>query len=295
MQLYTKQFNAMGGPCEISIWAAYYPEQLFALAINEAQRLEKKYSIYLDTSIISQINRSSDRFFSIDEETMALFNYAHTCYEQSDGLFDVTSGVLKTVWDFKCNVIPKQSEIEQCLSFVGFNKLTFNGSAIHKPEGMQIDFGGIVKEYAADCIANILLIQAGADLSALVNMAGDVFITNPQPDNQHWQVAITHPQTKEAIALLPVMRGAVTTSGDYERFIEINNERFSHLLNPKTGWPIKSPWASVSVVATKAIIAGSASSIAMLYGEFGKNWLDELELPYLMVDQSFNCIVNKQE
>jgi len=283
----------MGGPCEISIWSLSEPIELFTIAVKEANRLENKYSRYLDSSILSQINRSSNRFFSIDEETTALFAYARTCYEQSDGLFDITSGVLRQIWDYKSNRLPDQSQIESCLRNVGFDMLMFSERGVCKPKGVQIDFGGIVKEYAADCIASLLMKYAGDDVSALINLAGDVYVTNPQPDNQSWQVAITHPQTKDAIALLPVMRGGVTTSGDYERFVEINGERYSHLLNPKTGWPIKSPWASVSVVAPQAVIAGSASSIAMLYGESGKNWLDELELPYLVVDQSFNCIVNK--
>lgn len=285
----------MGGPCEISIWSAHEPKNLFDLVIKEAQRLENKYSRYLDDSVLTQINRSDDRFFGIDEETKALFGYAKTCYELSDGLFDITSGVLKEIWDFKTNRLPSKAQIENCLSKVGFEKLIIDDRGICKPKGMQIDFGGIVKEYAADCMANLLLKQAGSDVSALINMAGDVYVTNPQPDNQYWQVAITHPLTKNAIALLPVMRGGVTTSGDYERFIEINGERYSHLLNPKTGWPIRSTWASVSVVGPNAVVAGSASTIAMLQGNNGRNWLDELELPYLLVNQAFNCIVNKQE
>ena len=285
----------MGGPCEISIWSIHEPIELFNVTINEARRLENKYSRFLDSSVLSQINRSSDRFFGIDEETKALFGYAKTCYEQSDGLFDITSGVLKEVWNFQSNRVPNLAQLHKCLDNVGFDMLMLDNRGICKPKGVQIDFGGIVKEYAADCIANLLLKHAGSDVSALINMAGDVYVTNPQPDNQFWQVAVTHPLTKNAIALLPVMRGGVATSGDYERFIEIDGKRYSHLLDPRTGWPISSAWASVTVVAPNAVVAGSASTIAMLQGDNGKNWLNELELPYLMVDQAFNCIVNKQE
>ena len=285
----------MGGPCEISIWSVHEPTALFNIAIKEAWRLENKYSRYLDSSVLAQINRSHDRFFGIDEETKALLGYAKTCYELSGGLFDITSGVLKEVWDFKHSRLPNKAQIKKCLSNLGFEKLEIDNRGICKPKGVQIDFGGIVKEYAADCMANLLLKHAGSDVSALINMAGDVYVTNPQPDNQYWQVAITHPLTKNAIAWLPVMRGGVTTSGDYERFIEIDGERYSHLLDPRTGWPIRSTWASVTVVGPNAVVAGSASTIAMLQGNNGKNWLDELELPYLMVDQAFNCIVNKQE
>jgi len=149
---------------------------------------------------------------------------------------------------------------------------------------MQIDFGGIGKEYAADRAAGVLL-EAGA-AHGLVNLGGDVRVLGPAPDGTPWRIAIQHPRGAPGtpVARMDVEAGALATSGDYERYFEVGGRRYSHLLDPLTGWPVDT-WQSVSVVAPLAVAAGACASIAMLLpvGD-ALGFLDAQGLRYLAID-----------
>ncbi len=146
----------------------------------------------------------------------------------------------------------------------------------------RVSFGGIVKEYAADRVASLLQ-QAGRP-QALVNLGGDIRVVGPRADGRAWQIGIRHPRRPGAILrTIPLASGALSTSGDYERCIEVDGVRYGHVLDPRTGWPVRF-MASASVVAPLCVLAGSASTIAMLKAEEGPAWLAELGLPALWVD-----------
>jgi thiamine biosynthesis lipoprotein len=127
---------------------------------------------------------------------------------------------------------------------------------------MEIDFGGVGKEYAADRMATICAehgIRHG-----LVNLGGDLRAIGPQHDGTAWRVGIRHPRRGgAALAGFDLATGALATSGDYERFIDVGGRRFSHILNPRTGMPA-AHWQSISVVAPLCVVAGSCATIAML-------------------------------
>lgn len=147
---------------------------------------------------------------------------------------------------------------------------------------MELDFGGIVKEYAVDR-AVTLCREAGVE-SGIINLGGDIKVIGPRPDKRTWQVGISHPRQKGAfLDTLALQNGAVATSGDYERCIVVNGVRYGHIFNPKTGWPVRH-LATVTVVADFCVIAGSAATIAMLKEEQGSAWLEELGLPHLWVE-----------
>jgi thiamine biosynthesis lipoprotein len=148
--------------------------------------------------------------------------------------------------------------------------------------GMEIDFGGIVKEYAVDRAA--ALCQSAGVRHGVINLGGDIKVIGPRADGSPWRIGIRHPRHKEAIMQTILLReGALASSGDYERCILVNGVRYGHVLNPKTGWPVRH-LAAVSVIADFCVIAGSASTIAMLKEENGPAWLDSLGLPYLWAD-----------
>ena len=127
---------------------------------------------------------------------------------------------------------------------------------------MELDFGGVVKEYAADAAA-VVARRAGIR-HGLVNLGGDICIVGPQANGEPWPIGIVHPErTDSAIAMLSLNRGALTTSGRYERFVEIEGRRYSHLIDPRNGWPVEG-LLSVTVVAEQTIVAGSIASIAAL-------------------------------
>lgn len=280
----------MGSPCHLTIYAQHASEAEAArmAAMKEVNRIEARYSRYDPESLLSRLNREAHQAegFLADSEMLGLLDYAKTCFIQSDGLFDITSGVLRNAWTFqKGQGIPDQKSIDRLLTSIGFEKILIEESRVFfsKPR-MEIDLGGIAKEYAADCAASILKSMGVGH--GVINLGGDLRIIGPHPDGKPWEIGIHHPRLHETVmATLDLADGAVTTSGDYERAIIIEGKRYSHLLDPRTGWPVQG-LQSVSVVAPIALIAGSASTIGMLKGFTGPSWLKELGLPSIWVDET---------
>jgi thiamine biosynthesis lipoprotein len=255
-----------------------------ARAMEEVARIEVKYSRYRPESLLSQINANAGGdFIGIDAETEGLLDYADACFRQSGGVFDPTSGVLRRAWNFETQRTPSEEELAQVLPLVGWKGVERRrgGVRLARP-GMQLDFGGFGKEYAVDRAA-LALREAGI-ASAIVNLAGDVCVLGPHPDGKPWQVGIRHPRRKhDFVATVPVSSGALATSGDYERFMEVDGVRHCHVLDPRTGRSARG-FQSVSVLAPTCLVAGSATTIAMLKGrEAGLAWLQSLGLPYLCV------------
>ncbi len=299
-QLRRYPFKAMGCPCELHIQLNSYPnsypnsriesQKCAALIIDEAKRLEKKYSRYRQDSITHNINKQAGKpeGLSIDKETSALLDFAETCFQQSGGLFDISSGVLRKVWDFQSELIPTQAQIDEILPLVGWRKIQRTQEKLTIPvKGMQVDFGGLVKEYCADrmvTIARSLGVHHG-----LIDLGGDIRIIGPQFDGSPWKVGIKDPNNPAtAVAEIALEQGALASSGNYERCITHKGQRYSHILNPKTGWPVTG-LTSVSVVAEQCVIAGSACTIAMLMDEKKAiSWLQQLGLPYLTIDAALN-------
>lgn len=296
MEKHRFPFRAMGSPCKFQLYTETraLAENAYKQAHAEVMRLEKKYSRYRQDSIISAINKSagSAQGVKVDNETALLLDYAHTVYKQSEGLFDITSGVLRRAWDFRSNQIPSQDKIDENLALVGWDQVEWKRPHLFlKKKGMELDFGGYVKEYAVDAAASSL-INNGCT-SGLVDLGGDIKVLGAHPDGTPWKVGIQHPRDPEkAIAETILAQGAIASSGDYERFMVIDGKRYTHILNPKTGWPIES-FCAVSVIASECLIAGSCSTIAMLKGEeVGKQWLEDLQLPYLCVDSQLQVLGN---
>jgi thiamine biosynthesis lipoprotein len=282
----------MASRCEVRVFA---PDGATArrwsdAAIDEVRRIEAKYSRYRDDSVTSAINRSAGgAAVVVDDETAALLTFASELHAASDGAFDLTSGVLRRAWDFKAARLPEPGEVAALLPLVGWPQVEWDGRALRLPrEGMEIDFGGIGKEYAADR-AGACLEQLGAR-HGLVNLGGDVRILGPQPDGGAWTVGVQDPRGEAgvAVAALPVPAGAMATSGDYERFFECDGRRYCHLLDPRSGWPVHH-WRSVSVVAPLCVLAGACATIAMLKPvDAGVAFLREQGLRYLAIDADGN-------
>lgn len=289
LQLQTHRFKAMGSPCELKFYASPgTAEALQSRACQRLQQLEDKYTRYRDTSITSTINRHAGEGEpqKLDDETLGLLHYADTLFQQSNGLFDITSGILRRAWNFRSGTLPSDDQIARLLPLVGWHQVIWEPPFFQLPfAGMEIDFGGFVKEYAADQLA-ALLRNEGIE-HGLVNLGGDIVVIGPHPDGSPWTVGIQHPRLADTpIARLSVSQGAVTTSGDYERYMLIDGVRYSHLLNPRTGWPVQPAFSSVTVLAGQCLIAGSFSSLAMLKSESEPRWLENTGVHYLLVDQN---------
>jgi thiamine biosynthesis lipoprotein len=288
LTLYRYPFAAMGSRCEIRLHApSEEPAAACArAAIADVLRLESKYSRYRDDSVTAAINRvaAAGGAVDVDAETATLLDYAATCFEQSDGLFDLTSGILREAWSAERRELPDTEALQRLLARVGWSKVRWQRPRIaFGVSGMEIDFGGVVKEYAADRAAT-LCAEAGFR-HGLVDLGGDIKIVGPHPDGTPWVVGIQHPRNPEAVmATLDLFHGAIATSGDYERFVEIDGRRYSHILSPRTGLPVHR-LAGVSVAAPECVVAGSATSIAMLMEDRGPEWLDQVGLPTVWMDQ----------
>jgi thiamine biosynthesis lipoprotein len=282
----------MASPCEVML--PYIDsnkddvQRVAQAAEEEVRRIETKYSRFRPDSILSKINSSDGQKTTIDAETHYLLNYASVAFELSDGLFDITAGVLSKLWDFRNGIIPSPETIRTNLAYVGFQHIRFNSNSIILPAGMSLDFGGIGKEYAVDCAAAIC--KSAGITHGIIDLGGDLHVIGPQPDNRPWKVGVRNPRAPEnAIAELAITQGGLSTSGDYERYFEHSGKRYCHLLLPKTGMPV-SYWASVSVVAPSCLLAGTLSTIAMLKQSDARMWLDEQEIQYLGIHPDLTII-----
>lgn len=289
MEYGQRGFRAMGSPCELRVYArnSEEVERVLDLAAAEIERLERKYTRYRDDSETSRLNRSagSSEGVRVDDETAALLDYARVAYEQSDGLFDITSGVLRRAWRFDRRALPDPEDVDRLLPLIGWQRVRWQPPMLTLPQaGMELDFGGVVKEYAVDTV--VALCRAEGVAHGLVDLGGDIGVIGPHPDDSPWRVGIRDPwQGERAAAMLPMTDGGLATSGDYERCIEIDGIRYGHILDPRSGWPVQS-LISVSVQAPRCIVAGTAATIAMLRGrEEGPRWLAGLGLPYLTIDR----------
>ncbi len=279
----------MASDCEVRIAGVHrvQADEWAQRAIAEVLRIEAKFSRYLPTSIVSRINSSAGdaRGVEVDEETAQLLNFAHQLFMQSDGLFDITSGVLRRAWDFKAARMPEQSELDALLPKVGWHITRWADNRLTLPlPGMEIDFGGFGKEYAADRAAAVL-VSAGAR-HGLVNLGGDIHVIGPQPDGNPWSIGIRDPRASEpeqTIASIALARGGLATSGDYERFFVRDGKRYCHLLDPNTGWPV-THWQSMSIVAPICVAAGAVSTIAMLKQADAAEFLTGQQVAYLAID-----------
>ena len=224
----------------------------------------------------------------------------------SDGLFDITTGVLRQIWKFnRTNAeqtnLPTVGQIDRYLPLINWQKIRLEqvqdpGQLTLPLSGMEIDFGGRVKEYAVD--AAVAIAKKNGLSHGLVDLGGDVAVIGAHPDGQPWKIGIRRPNTSaksqqvktssgnsSMSATILATHGAVASSGDYERFLLINGQKYSHILNPKTGWPVQG-FAGVSVWAEQCVVAGTVATIAMLKGiEQGLQWLNSTELPYIAIDQ----------
>ena len=276
----------MGSRCDIRVVAddGEAARLIAAPAIAEVRRIESKYTRYRSDSIISRINAAAGlSVVECDDETAALLAYADRLHAASGGLFDITSGVLRKVWNFRNGGLPRSGALNELLPLVGWNKVVRGNARVFLPmRGMELDFGGFGKEYAVDQAATVLA-NMGVE-HGYVNLGGDMRFLGPRADGAAWSIGIQDPRAMaNTVASLPISRGALATSGDYERFIEVKGRRYCHVLDPRTGMPV-SYWRSVSVVAPLALTAGSCTTIAMLMEEDGRDFLDRCGMGYLAID-----------
>ncbi len=276
--LWVGRFEAMGCGGEILLDtqdAALGARQL-EIAVREANRIEQKYSRYRAGTLIQRINTSAGLAVEVDEETAALLDYADQCFTLSDGLFDITTGVLRRVWHFNGGAAkPSPDAVAAARALIGWDKVSWKRPWIRLPAGFEIDFGGIGKEYAVDRI--LALLRARAPISTLVNLGGDIAAAG----DRRWTVGIESVDPAAGLAgALRLRQGALATSGTTKRFTTVNGELLGHILNPKTGWPVRQAPRSLTVAAATCTEAGFWSTLGMLHGAEAESFLGKQSLEF---------------
>jgi thiamine biosynthesis lipoprotein len=286
----------MGGPARLVIEhpAAHTASARTACqAVEELLHdLEARYSRYRENSLISQINRlaGTGALTPVDEETLALLKFCERLWEQSHGLFDPTAGILRQVWDFSGGQQGDVSELPDLLAKVDWSKVLQSEQGVGlRDVGMELDLGGIVKEYGADKAAQSL--RDHGFNHALIELAGDVVAVGSKTSGAPWHVGISDPEApSRTMVTIELTNCALATSGSYQRFIEINGRRYSHFLDPRSGWPVEGA-ASVSVISDSCLTAGAVATVACLHsGTDATAWLDRAGLPWLSIGQAGQCL-----
>jgi thiamine biosynthesis lipoprotein len=272
------RFTAMAGPCEVLVDSSDRSEAkaLLAIAEREARRIERKFSRYRPNNLIDLINHAGGRPVEVDEETALLIDYAVTCYEMSDGMFDITSGVLRRVWRFDgSDRVPAESAVQDVLRHVGWHRVTWAKPALSMPEGMEIDLGGLGKEYAVDRAA--ALIATRTRRAFVVNFGGDLYASGCRYGDRPWGVGVDDPARtgESAVYRIDLSRGGLATSGDARRFVLWRGKRLGHILDPKTGWPVEGAPRAVTVLGRTCLEAGTLSTLAYLKGPRAEEFLQQ--------------------
>jgi FAD:protein FMN transferase len=282
---YAASFSAMASCCEVLVHTSNreHALELGNVIAREAWRVEQKYSRYRDDSVLAWIHRSRGHEISVDTETASLLDFAAHCYELSDGRFDITSGVLRRAWRFDgSDRVPDKATVERLLPLIGFDKLRWKSPKLLLPLDMELDFGGIGKEYAVDRAYDLAVAHRSDPF--LINFGGDLRSNRPPPHTP-WQVGIERPDTeREAALVLTLERGALATSGDSRRFLLKGSIRYSHILDPHSGWPVPNAPRSVTVAASSCTEAGLLATLAMLRGAEARNFLEAQQVQHWILE-----------
>ena len=273
--LLAARFTAMASPCEVLLSSAEHGAAvaLGTIVAAEALRIEKKFSRYRDDSVTAWIHQHRGTTLEVDEETASLIDFARQCYDLSEGLFDITSGVLRRAWKFDgSDRVPEPKLVESLLPLVGFDKVRWQSPHLLLPAGMELDFGGIGKEYAVDRVYELLAARDPAPF--LINFGGDLRANRPPPHGP-WQVGIERPDAVREATLLLDRHGALATSGDSRRYLLKGGIRYGHILDPRTGWPVPGSPRSVTVAASSCTEAGVLATLALLHGAQAEQYLED--------------------
>jgi len=279
-------FSAMASPCEVLVrnLDQKFCHVIAKKALYETKRIESKFSRYVKDNLVYQMNRSNGKPINIDLECFNLLEYARNLFELSEGLFDITSGVLREIWNFTPNSKPPSNDdVNNILQRIGFGLILYDKTCFNMPKGMQIDFGGIGKEYAVDQVSRIIWEECKTqNASYLVNFGGDLSAVKFKKNDPEWNVGLESPNNFDQTAsVIKIAHGSVATSGNSKRFIEYQGKRYGHLLNPKTGYPVDGAPNSITVFADSCVLAGSFSSLAMLQGKNAKMFLENQKIKHI--------------
>lgn len=282
----------LGSPFEVTAVAndTIKANEYIDLAVAEVKRIENLISDWIPTTQISEINRNAGiKPVKVDTEVFELVERSIKISQITNGAFDISYASMDKIWKFdgSMKLMPTEDAIKKSVAKIGYKNIILNPkeqTVFLKLEGMKLGLGGIGQGYIADKVKD-LLFSKGC-LSGIINVSGDINVWGKQPDGKPWTVGIVNPLNKNKIfATFPIEDSAVETSGSYEKYVNFNGIRYSHIIDPRTGYPA-SGIVSVSVFAKQTEIADAmATAIFVLGVEVGLDLVNQIKgLECIIVD-----------
>lgn len=291
----------MGSRFDITVVASSEEEgnNFIDIAVNEISRIEKLISSWDSNSQTSEINRNSGvKAVVVDDELFQLIQRCIKISKLTDGAFDISYASMDKVWYFDGSMteMPSEETIKNSVAKVGYNNIILdetNKSVFLKLEGMKIGFGAIGKGYAADK-AKALLQSKGVS-AGIVNASGDLNAWGKQPDGKDWMVAIVNPLNKQKVfSWMPVSNSAVVTSGSYEKYVKFNNKLYTHIIDPRTGYPATGILSVTIFTKTAELADALATSIFVMGVDTGLDFVNQLNgVECVIVDENNKVITSK--
>lgn len=244
-----------------------FSPQAGKIVFDEIARIEGSLSKYDPQSEVYRLNKSGA--LRVSAETYAIIKKAKEFWQESNGAFDITVGPLVDLWGFtdKEFTVPPEEKIKNALLLVGSEKIVLNESDTvveFKLSGMKIDLGGIAKGYALDCAVRRL--KEKGITSCLIEVGGQIYCLGDNA-GKPWRIGIRNPRHASIAGQLLLKDRSVSTSGDYEQFFIEANKRFSHIINPLSGYPARSGVISVTVIAEDGVTADALSTAIFVLGK----------------------------
>ncbi len=279
-----RKLSMLGSPFEMTVVAkdTVQGNEYIDLAIAEVKRIEYLISDWIPSSQISHVNQNAGiKPIKVDKEVFDLVVRAIKVSQITSGAFDISYASMDKIWKFdgSMKTMPTEEAIKKSISKIGYKNIILDPkeqTIFLKNEGMKLGLGGIGQGYIADKVKELLFSNGCA--SGIVNVSGDINAWGKQPNGKPWTVGIVNPLNKNKIfATFPLENSAVETSGSYEKFVVFNGIRYSHIIDPRTGYPAKG-MVSVSVFAKQTEIADAlATGIFVLGVEVGIDLVNQLK------------------
>lgn len=268
-------------------------------AVNEISRIEKLISSWDKNSQTSEINRNAGiQPVVVDEELFHLIKRAIKISKLTNGAFDISYASMDKVWFFDGSMkeMPSEEDIRNSVAKVGYQNIILDETAhsvFLKLEGMKIGFGAIGKGYAADKAKALL--QSKGVTAGIINASGDLNTWGKQPNGKDWMVAITNPLNKDKVfSWMPIYNSAVVTSGNYEKYVRFNNILYTHIIDPRTGYPATGILSVTIFTKTAELADALATSIFVMGVETGLDFINQLNgVECIIVDKDNNIITSK--
>jgi len=300
--VYNKNLRLMGNQFEFSVVAEHesWAHARMDEAIQEVQRIEKLLTTFGDTSQTNQVNAAAGNVpVKVDKEVFELIERSLRISALTQGAFDITYGSIdKSLWNFDkaMTSLPDKQTAKSMVRLINFRNVILDRDSrtvFLKEKGMRIGFGGIGKGYAADR-AKVVMRKSGV-ANGIVNAAGDLTVWGRQPNGEPWTIGIADPDKKDLpFAYLQLTDTSVATSGNYEKYVMINGIKYSHTIDPRTGYPVRGI-KSVTIICANAEIADAMATPVMVMGiKAGLNLVNQLkDIACIVIDDNDNIYTSK--